>query len=442
VALPPLTEALQPPLELLDGALHEEARLRRAGPGGRRPVQVLYGGAHLFRSLTVARMGELARSAMETHAPDGATFAHALGLSLTPTQCTDLRARVLTKLSREPVEDLRIDFEDGYGVRPDAEEDGHADAVGVALREAQQANALPPFIGVRLKPMAGPSARRALRTLERVGAGLGPDPIPGLALTLPKVSVPAQVELLRRAAEALEHRLGWPVGSVALELMVEMPAALISRDGRLAIPGLVEAAGGRCRSVHVGPYDLCSALGISGAHQWLGHPSVELARRLLQLALAGSGVTVSDGPTTLLPVGPHKQPRSDAERAANREAVFRAWTRTADDVRRAYRDGIVEGWDLHPAQLPARYGALFAVLREELPSATLRLKKFLDQGAQATRVGAEFDDAATARGMLNGLLRAVQCGAATPAEVEAGLGHSLAAAQAALADAQVALAGR
>ena len=185
--------------------------------------------------------------------------------------------------------------------------------------------------------------------------------------------------------------------------------------------------------MHVGPYDLTSALGISGANQWLGHPSVELARRLLQLALAGSGVTVSDGPTTLLPVGPHKQPKTDAERAANREAVFRAWTRTADDIRRAYLDGIVQGWDLHPAQLPARYGALFAVLREEIPAATTRLRKFLDQGAQASRVGADFDDAATARGMLNGLLRALECGAATSAEVEAALGHPLAAAQAALA---------
>jgi hypothetical protein len=432
VALPPLTEALQPPLELLDDALHEEARLRRAAPEGRRPVQVLYGGAHLFKAGAVARMGELARAAMETYAPDGATFAHALGLSLTPTQAMDLRARVLAKLSREPVEDLRIDFEDGYGVRPDAEEDAHADAVGVRLREAQQSKALPPFIGIRLKPMAGRSARRALRTLERIGAGLGPEAVPGLALTLPKVSVPAQVELLRRAAEALERRLGWPAGALALELMVETPAALIGRDGRIAILGLVDAAGGRCRSVHVGPYDLTAALGISAAHQWLGHPSVELARRLLQLALAGTGVTVSDGPTTLLPVGPHKQPRSDAERAANRESVFRAWSRTADDVRRAYGDGIVQGWDLHPAQLPARYGALYALLREELPAATTRLRQFLDQAAQATRLGAVFDDAATARGLLNGLRRAVECGAALTGEVETAVGQPLASVEQAL----------
>jgi hypothetical protein len=267
-----------------------------------------------------------------------------------------------------------------------------------------------------------------------VGAQLGKEPIPGFALTAPKVLLPIQVELLRRSAEALEHRLGWAPGAIALELMVETPSALVSLDGRFGILALVEAAGGRCRSVHVGPYDLTSTLGISAAHQWLGHPSVELVRRLLQLALSGTGVTVVDGPTRLLPVGPHREPRNDAERAANREAVFRAWARTADDVRRAYRDGILQGWDLHPAQLPARYGALFATLREEIPPAAARLRQFLDQAAQATRLGAEFDDAATARGLLNGLLRAAECGAATTSEIEALLGHPLEHARGRLGD--------
>lgn len=425
MALPPLTEALQPLLESLDEALHQRERERRSGPAGRRPVQVLYGGAHLFKAGAAARLGTLARAALDTHAPDGPTFAHALGLSLSPTQATDLRTRIIAKLEREPVEDLRIDFEDGYGIRPDEEEDAHADAAGVALEQGRKDGTLPPFIGLRLKPFAGRTSRRALRTLERVGAQLGNEPIPGFALTAPKLVLPIQVELLRRSAEALEHRLGWPAGAIALELMVETPSALVSLDGRLGILALVEAAGGRCRSVHVGPYDMTSALGISAAHQWLGHPSVELVRRLLQLALTGTGVTVVDGPTTLLPVGPHREPKNDAEKGANREAVFRAWARTADDVRRAYRDGIVQGWDLHPAQLPARYGALFATLREEIPSAAARLRRFLDQAAQATRLGAEFDDAATARGLLNGLRRAVECGAATTVEVETALGHPL-----------------
>jgi|RhiMethySRZTD1v2_1073278.scaffolds.fasta_scaffold198886_2 hypothetical protein len=425
MALPPLTEALQPVLESLDEALHQRDRERCAGPAGRRPVQILYGGAHLFKPGAAARMGVLARAALDAYAPDGPTYAHALGLSLSPTQATDLRKRVIAKLDREPVEDLRIDFEDGYGIRPDEEEDAHAEAAGIALEAGRREGTLPPFVGLRLKPFSGRTARRALRTLERVGTQLTGEPIRGFALTAPKVVLPIQVELLRRSAEALEHRLGWPGGAIALELMVETPSALISLDGKLGILALVEAAGGRCRSVHVGPYDLTSALGISAAHQWLGHPSVELVRRLLQLALSGTGVSVADGPTTLLPVGPHKEPRNDSERAANREAVFRAWSRTADDVRRAYRDGIIQGWDLHPAQLPARYGALFATLREEIPPAAARLRKFLDQAAQATRLGAEFDDAATARGLLNGLARAVECGAASTSEIETVLGHSL-----------------
>jgi hypothetical protein len=121
----------------------------------------------------------------------------------------------------------------------------------VALEQGRRDGTLPPFIGLRLKPFAGHSARRALRSLERVGAQLGGEPIPGFALTEPKVVVPIQVELLRRSAEALEHRLGWPAGAIALALMVETPSALVSLAGRLGILALVEAAGGRCRSVHV-----------------------------------------------------------------------------------------------------------------------------------------------------------------------------------------------
>ena len=45
-----------------------------------------------------------------------------------------MRARVVDKLKREPIEDYRLDFEDGYGTRPDAEEDGHAAIGGAGSR--------------------------------------------------------------------------------------------------------------------------------------------------------------------------------------------------------------------------------------------------------------------------------------------------------------------
>jgi hypothetical protein len=104
----------------------------------------------------------VAKAALDTYAPDGTTFAWALGLSLAPDTATQLGNRVLEKLTREPVEDYRVDFEDGYGVRPDAEEDGHAEAVGSALVEAGQKGTLPPFVGIRIKP----SPRRRPRAVR------------------------------------------------------------------------------------------------------------------------------------------------------------------------------------------------------------------------------------------------------------------------------------
>jgi citrate lyase beta subunit len=425
---PPLADSLIPRLEALEQGL---VRLQQLRPGlhvGRRPVHVLYGGAHLFQPRTLARVREIARAALDTHAPDGTTFAWALGLSLAPDAATRLRNRVVEKLEREPVEDYRIDFEDGYGVRPDAEEDAHAEAVGAALAEAGRQKALPPFIGLRIKSFTSPtSVRRALRTLERVCLTAAPAGCPpGFAVTLPKVAIPEQVELLVHALASVEGQCGWPQGSVALELMVETPQALIAPDGIVGLPRLLAAAGARCRSLHLGPFDLSASLGITGTRQTLAHPALDLARRLLVLATAGTSVSVSDGPTTILPVAPHRgENLSRDEQTENRRVVHAGWRRTGEDVKRALEDGISQGWDLHPAQLPARFGALFAFFAAELEPAGARLRAFLDRAAQATRLGSMFDDAATAQVLLNTFRRALSCAAVTPAEVEHATGLSL-----------------
>src|SRR5580704_4562655 len=81
----------------------------------RQPVHTLYGGAHLFRADAARRLGERALDALEEHAPDAATLAAAFEFE--PQLAEKVRPRVLDKLRTEPVEDLRIDFEDGYGVR-------------------------------------------------------------------------------------------------------------------------------------------------------------------------------------------------------------------------------------------------------------------------------------------------------------------------------------
>src|SRR5215472_5579733 len=93
--------------------------------GRRQPVHTFYGGAHLFRADASERLGALAQRALAEYAPDAAAFAAALELPAGPA-ADEVYVRVTEKLSREPIEDFRIDFEDGYGNRTDAEEDHHA----------------------------------------------------------------------------------------------------------------------------------------------------------------------------------------------------------------------------------------------------------------------------------------------------------------------------
>src|SRR5262249_45438857 len=111
----------------LDRVNRAQARLYRRYPGdsgARQAVHTVYGGAHLFTADTPRKLGERALRALDTYAPDAGTFAEAIGLrgELAPK----VYDRVRDKLRRDPVEDFRIDFEDGYGNRPDDEEDGHA----------------------------------------------------------------------------------------------------------------------------------------------------------------------------------------------------------------------------------------------------------------------------------------------------------------------------
>jgi hypothetical protein len=61
--------------------------------------------------------------------------------------------------------------------------------------------------------------------------------------------------------------------------------------------------------------------------------------------------------------------------------------------------------------LPSRYATVFGFFLESLEPASERLRNFIQEAAQATRVGNVFDDAATGQGLLNYFLRALNCGA-------------------------------
>jgi citrate lyase beta subunit len=371
-------------------------------------VHTVYGGAHLFGSDAVAKIGSLALRALQEHAPDPQAFASALGLDISGADRVYLR--VIDKLSQEPVEDYRIDFEDGFGHRSDEEEDRYAQRAADEVATALAGHVLPPAIGIRIKPLNEDLKRRSLRTfdlfltrlLERTDGTLPPN----FVVTLPKVTCPEQVAAMASACDAFEYWRDIPKGQLRFEIMIETTQSIFAADGAIALPRLIAEGNGRIVSAHFGTYDYTAACGITAAHQHMLHPACDFARLAMQVALAGTGIWMSDGATNVMPVG-------------SRPAVREAWRLHARHVRHSLESGFYQGWDLHPAQLPSRYGAVYAFFLEGLDAAAGRLRNFMDKAAQATLVGDVFDDAATGQGLLNYFLRAVNCGAMTEAEAVA-----------------------
>jgi citrate lyase beta subunit len=360
----------------------------------REPAHVLYGGARRFSRDTPAKLGRLARRALEVHAPTPSALAAILGPATDEALLGRVHARLTSKLEREPIEDLRIDFEDGFGPASDGEED--AEAVRAA-EELVAAGALPPFVGLRVRALRGATAGRALRTLDLflTAAAEAVPRLGSLVVTLPKVEGPGEVALADEALGVLERLLGLPEGHVGIEPMVESPGPLLGAG----LTRLVEAGGGRVRSVHLGTYDLLSALDVTAAAQRSDHPAAQAARVAMKLQLAGTGVAVCDGATHLLPLG------DDAI------VVSRAFRVHAEGVRRALELGVYRGWDLHPTQLLSRWAATFAFFLTDLGAQSERLSAFLARARAAERTGATFDDAASAQGLLHTFQRGRACGA-------------------------------
>lgn len=340
-----------------------------------QPVHTVYGGAHLFRHDVASKLRKIALAAFtqnQSHLP------------ATPA----VLERVEAKLRRQPVEDYRIDFEDGYGYRSDEEEDGHARHAAQEIRKGMSEGTLPPFIGIRVKSFHAHARHRAIRTLGVFFDALQDTP-EGFCVTLPKVVHTDEAASLASVLDDLNV-------SAAIELMIETPQSL--RDVR----ALAQAAGDRLRGAHFGPYDFCSSCGVTVND--LRHRLCVHARNELLISLAGTGLWLSDGPTSELPVG------SPTE-------VAYAWRLSWRNISEALADGITQGWDLHPAQLPVRYAAVFSYFTELLPGAVARYKNFLQQSEQATRVGTAFDDAVTVQILKNLFDRAAACGAIDASEL-------------------------
>ena len=393
---------------------------RYPGESGRRqPVHTVYGGAHLFKSDTAVRLGQLAVRSFEAFAPDAATFAAALDL---PSKLADtIFERVGEKIAREAVEDFRIDFEDGYGTRPDAEEDGHVIVAAEEVAKGMAAGTLSPFIGIRIKTFSEELHARSIRTLDlflttlvAASGGKMPD---NFVVTLPKIVTPEQVTALADIFDDIEPKLGLAAGSLKMEMMIETTQSIIAADGEIGMPKMLEAARGRCTAAHFGTYDYTASCSITAAYQDMLHPACDFARSMMQVSFGGTGVWLSDGATNIMPIAPNRGDNLTEEQInENMAVVHRAWKLHYDHCRHSLANAFYQGWDLHPAQLPTRYAAVFTFFLEGLDAASERLRNFVEKAAQATLVGDVFDDAATGQGLLNYFLRAINCGAVTEQE--------------------------
>jgi citrate lyase beta subunit len=375
----------------------------------RQPVHTVYVPADRMHAGLAPEWGRAAIASLTADAPTAADLAVATGLD--PDAVADVWPALTRKLRAEPIEDLRVDLEDGYGERPDEEEDADALAAGVAIAAAATQGSLPPYVGVRFKSLEGGTRRRGLRSLDLVlGAVLANAELPdGWLLTLPKVTSPAQVAAMADVCSRLERGHGLSDHRLRFEIQVETPQAILGPDGAASVAPMVHAADGRCSGLHFGTYDYTAALGIAAGYQSMEHPASDHAKTTMQLAAAGTGVRVCDGSTNVLPVGATA-------------AVHAGWALHARLVRRSLERGYYQGWDLHPAQLPTRFLSTYLFFRDDLDTFGGRLRAYLHGGAAA----GVLDEPATAQALAGFILRGVHCGAVDDNELADLVGADLA----------------
>lgn len=419
----------------------------------RQPVHTVYGGANLFKADTCVKMGDIALKNLQTYAPNFVALANVLqlnGYEHLPRHQSEIEAltkkldgmpealrkqepawlsytvynKIIKKLEKEAVEDFRIDFEDGFGNRPDEEEDATAVQAARELATGMKNNTISPFIGIRIKPFTEDLKQRGIRTLDiflttllENTNGVLPK---NFVVMLPKVTIPEQVVTLVRLFELIEKAHQLTPGSLTMETMVEATQIIMDDEGRNPLLRIIKASEGRCIAAHFGTYDYTASCGITAKYQTMGHPVCDFAHHMTKVALAGTGIFLSDGATNVMPIGPHRGEHLTFEQMAeNRESVHQAWRTGFHHTMHSLINGFYQGWDLNPAQLPMRYAATYNFFLNSYEDAVFRLKTFVERAAVSTLTKDIFDDAATGQGLLNFFLKAMNCGAITEDEATA-----------------------
>lgn len=416
----------------------------------RQPVHTVYGGANLFKADTCVKMGEIALRNLQTYAPNFVVLADVLQLhgyldlpssekkieklQKKLAKMSEKRRRVepawlaysvynkiIKKLQAEAVEDFRIDFEDGFGNRPDEEEDATAVTAATELAKGMKNKTISPFIGIRIKPFTEDLKYRGVRTLDiflttllEKTKGKLPE---NFVVMLPKVTIPEQVITLVRLFEIIEEKNKLAPGTLKMETMVEATQIIMDEEGRNPLMKIIRASEGRCIAAHFGTYDYTASCGITAKYQTMNHPVCDFAHHMTKVALGGTGIFLSDGATNVMPIAPHRGEKLSKEQLKeNTQSVHNAWRIGYSHTMHSLINGFYQGWDLNPAQLPMRYAATYNFFLSSYEDAVFRLKTFVDRAAISTLTGDIFDDAATGQGLLNFFLKAMNCGAISEKE--------------------------
>ena len=416
----------------------------------RQAVHTVYGGANLFKSDTCKKMGDIALRNLKTYAPDFTELARVLKfkghedlphsekkikklIKKLDTMNEEERKqetewlsysvynKIIKKLQTEPVEDFRIDFEDGFGNRPDDEEDATAVSAANELAIGMQNKTISPFIGIRIKPFTEDLKYRGVRTLDiflttliQKTNGHLPD---NFVVMLPKVVIPEQVITLVRLFEIIEKENNMQPGTLKMETMVEATQIIMDDEGRNPLMKIIRASEGRLIAAHFGTYDYTASCGITAKYQTMDHQVCDFAHHVTKVALGSTGIFLSDGATNVMPVAPHRgKSLTKPQVKENRDSVHNAWRTGYNHTMHSLINGFYQGWDLNPAQLPMRYAATYNFFLSSYDDAVFRLKSFVERAAISTLTGDIFDDAATGQGLLNFFLKAMNCGAITEEE--------------------------
>lgn len=439
--------------QLLNQLAIANQKFQQTYPGDkpdRQPVHTVYGGANLFKSDTTNKMGDIALKSLQTYAPNFVELANVLKLenhehfpttesaiaaltkkldAMTEEQRKDEPAwlaysvynKIIKKLQTEAVEDFRIDFEDGFGNRPNEEEDATAVTAALELAKGMKEKTISPFIGIRVKPFTEDLKARGVRTLDiflttLLTATNGELPA-NFVVMLPKVTIPEQVTTMVRFFEIIENKFNLAPGTLKMETMVEATQIVMDDEGRNPLMRIVRAGEGRLINAHFGTYDYTASCGITAKYQTMAHSVCDFAHHMTKVALAHTGIFISDGATNVMPVPPHRGDNlSFAQLKENQESVHNAWRIGFNHTTHSLINGLYQGWDLNPAQLPMRYAATYNFFLSSYTDAVHRLKTFVERAAISTLTGDIFDDAATGQGLLNFFLKAINCGAITEEE--------------------------